>query len=441
MHLPQRRIHLGIDYGTSQSKLVLRDYGRRGGDFLGDYAVVVRPTREEGGCGDFRIPSTVTHDRGRLWFGYSAEQKASESASICYRSLKVLMALPDDFHGLRAELPEGLDAEDLATLYVLYLIQRGHVAIKRYTAKISVRLQMSITLGVPMNQLDHKELKEMFLRVIRIALNCFRMESCDLLDGITVSDARLLMDRARSEIDWSQPVIAEDWVRAEASAALIWSFRSPQITPGLYAVVDVGAGTCSSSWFRIADSFHEGNWVKSRMAFFGAASNAPGADAVEQAIALSTGVRDPATLRGKINSMDVTDVPGLSKVCDEIFRTYQLAFGRAYPKNKLQSRWYGAKLFLIGGGTLIEVVRRRLQERAWSMLEQDPPLVDPGHPADLFEENGEAFAGEPTFLLVAYGLSHLAADVPEIVNPNDVPKFTPLSLRVSELHHEELYME
>lgn len=126
---------------------------------------------------------------------------------------------------------------------------------------------------------------------------------------------------------------------------------------------------------------------------------------------------------------------------EAIARTYGQAFGRAYPKDPRQGNWYGATLFLIGGGSLVDRVRERLSKRAWLQLEADPPIVDPGHPSDLHEEDGNPYTGDPRFLLVAYGLSHFAADVPETTNPSEIPVLKPLVLPERFVDHEDLYSE
>jgi hypothetical protein len=56
---PKRRIHLGLDYGTSVSKIVFRDSGAPGGETA---ALVLRN-------GSFRIPSRVCVTATALLFG------------------------------------------------------------------------------------------------------------------------------------------------------------------------------------------------------------------------------------------------------------------------------------------------------------------------------------------------------------------------------------
>lgn len=440
---PIRRVHLGVDFGTSQSKLVFRDYARRGGAMHGEYAVVVRPPDEAAERADFRIPSSVSYADGVLHFGSHAEARAATKGVSIYRSLKMLVALPEHFHGLRMPLPEGLSVEDLATLYIVHLIHLGQSAVRRYLAKEKGRVSLTMTLGVPMSELDNPHLKNVFLRLACTAVQMYRTGGSDWSKGLRLADARNLVAAARKTLPPLEQLEPADWVRAEAPAALIWAFRSPRVSAGLYAVVDVGAGTTSSSWFRIKDANYEGRWVKSQMAFYGAACRPPGADAVEELIARTIDVANPADLRGRVNEviekLGRDAFVGLDEIVHRIFRTYQAAFGESYKKYRQQSYWQDAKLFLIGGGTLIDPIRERFRQPAWNLLRGAPPLVDAGHPADLHEEDGRPYADDPRFLLVAYGLSHFGLDVPEIASPNEIPEFKPAPLPERAIHHEEIY--
>ena len=70
--MAERRFHLGIDYGTSTSKLVFRDYGGPGGEKA--FVVVEGET--------FRIPSTVAVVSDRLVLGSPALSLAEDSRAI-----------------------------------------------------------------------------------------------------------------------------------------------------------------------------------------------------------------------------------------------------------------------------------------------------------------------------------------------------------------------
>src|ERR1035438_2602735 len=121
---PKRRIHLGIDYGTSTSKLVFRDYGAPGGEA----AILVLRERS------FRIPSRVCFTDRELVFG--DDRKASQGCAI-FESVKMQAAaaitgVPGYYFGPVRTLPDGFTAVDLAVLTVWFLISEGNRATAAY---------------------------------------------------------------------------------------------------------------------------------------------------------------------------------------------------------------------------------------------------------------------------------------------------------------------
>jgi hypothetical protein len=433
-----RRIHLGVDWGTSWSKFVFRDYQARGGE----QSIVVRfsdAIPED----DYRVPSFVIEESGVLWFGWPAYRRRQNPGAVSYESLKVRLAFPDHFQWQSAACPPGLTVEDMSVLLVTYLLHRAAGAADEYCRRLGYEPRLSMTLGVPMSQLDHCELGSRFVQIAREA---FELRHLDLSDGVRIEDAVKALSEARVRVNAKPAPDPRNWVRSEAAAALLWAFYSPQVPAGLYAAIDVGAGTTSASWFRITDRIEDTPAGKVRvkfgMAFFGAACDPPGGDSVTAAIVRDRHGDDALSVRGRENeslgNLSQRAQTELSRICDAMFEVYRTAFRRAYPKHVQQSAWFGASLFLLGGGTQIAQVRRRVSMRAWEHLERDPPIMDLGHPDDLHEMDGTPYEGDPTFLLVAYGLSHLAADVPAVTNPGEISAFRP-SVRVREIDHEEIY--
>src|SRR5262245_49631169 len=82
-----RRLHLGLDFGTCWSKLVLRDY-----ESAQPRCFVVRPPRSYQGAGDYRIPSAVVIDDDRMVFGWKGQQLAGCNGATTYASPKMQAA-------------------------------------------------------------------------------------------------------------------------------------------------------------------------------------------------------------------------------------------------------------------------------------------------------------------------------------------------------------
>ena len=433
---PVRPLRLGIDYGTSTSKLVITDYG----SVEGETSFVVRSHLQQGADQDCRIPSTVSYDDGTIHFGFAAEARSSQSAAV-YRSLKMLCAYPNRYYGDPAELPPGLRALDLATLYVGHLVQLGQQAGNRYVAQYRARPSLAVTLGVPMAQLDDVRLQSMFVDMARQAFAL--KDKLDLLKGVSSEEALQALSTVREELSESEPGEPRDWVRSEAEAALFWAHSSPDITDGRYACVDIGAGTTSASWFHI-NPMRVGNVLtKDRLSFYAADCTPPGCDAIDTVLAKQLGLPTITAVRGReselLEDLSAVGEDGFSEVLDEIARVYDRASAGAFEKEKRRTAWRGiGRIFFLGGGSKIQAVRDMLIARRRKWLNANP-IAEPGIPANLTEEDGSELKEDPAFLLVAYGLARRLADVPEISTPSEVPPYQRINRIKDRPSHEDLY--
>ena len=431
----RRSLWLGVDYGTSMSKLVITDYDFRDGT----RSFPVRPQNGGGQHGDYRIPSTLTLESGAIRFGVEAESHADTAEGV-YRSMKMLCAYPTRFYGDTAPLPTGLDARDLATLFVGHLIQLGEQAATRYANGLGAEPSFGITLGVPMAQLDDEGLHGMFVAIAREAFKL--RDKVDLLRSVAIDSAIDALSVVRKELEVNDPSEPRDWVRSEAEAALFWAHGSPEIPEGRYACVDVGAGTTSASWFHISAKRYGDDFVKDRLSFYGAACAPPGCDAVDAVLADDLGLPSRAEVREKevelLAGLSDAGIDALGGVLNELAGVFGKASKEAFAKEKSVRRWKGiGRVFFLGGGSKIAAVRDRLtQGREWLM---PSPIAEPGVPADLVEEDGEELRDDPTFLLVAYGLSRRLADVPDTFRPSEVVNFQPEHRKKTRLSHEDLY--
>src|SRR5437867_3137930 len=117
----RRRLHLGIDYGTSTSKIVVRDFGAPGGEI----ACVA------GFQGGYRFPSSVAIVGDKLFLGCTPENPDLRGAQW-FHSVKMRVAgtckgdVGRYFYGPISKLPNGLTARDLAALTVWWLISEGN---------------------------------------------------------------------------------------------------------------------------------------------------------------------------------------------------------------------------------------------------------------------------------------------------------------------------
>jgi hypothetical protein len=276
----RRRIHLGIDYGTSGSKIVLRDYGAPGGERA---TVLVY-------AGSYRFSSSVLVVDNNLRFGLEPDSQVGGEARTWYESIKMRVAaeVTGDYekfcYGPLPKFPDGFSARSFAALTIWWLLSQGRAAARKHLP--DQELAVGMTIGIPMSFYADSGLRATFLDIARAAWYLSRLNGDLEAPSIALDRARSVVDQAFDEVrrrDVS-PNSIRDWIRSEAEAAMYSAFRSPSVAAGTYAKVDVGAGTTNASVFRITDTFEGGRWLKSGMAFYGADAGSTGMDAIDRAL-------------------------------------------------------------------------------------------------------------------------------------------------------------
>lgn len=424
-------MHLGVDYGTAWSKLILRDREAPNGT---PEAFVVRPGARPA---EYRMPSLVTLWRDTLYFGWSAEERRGEPGAVVYASVKMRM-VDDLLHGFYAPvvpLPGGLNDEDLAVLTVFSLLQEGHAAATQHLAGRGARPLLSITLGVPMTPTSYREIQDIFMavavrarRLLDHPLANYRIES-----GLPLAEAERLVSLSR-ELACGQAGKAEEWVRSEAAAAMHWSVQSPKVEAGRYATVDIGAGTTSSSVFNIVAEFDsEANvWSKRAISFLGASCSTPGMDRIDQVLAAMLEMADSTAMRGR--EAEYSDEIGFGERFQEVLEALnanrRAAFKQGYGKLKRQKMWMTGEfrgMFLFGGGHRVSALREWSRREVWKWAPGPFPACPIEWPSDLRPEKcgteggAEALSRIATDLLVAYGLSFPNAGVfIEVKDPRSI---------------------
>lgn len=439
--MANRRIHLGIDYGTSTSKIVLMDYGAPGG----------RRARalmnEAGSC---RLPSTVLLDGVTLRFGVGtgltsarAEAVKSHTSVTIYESLKMRVAAEAKGHldAHSTALPHGLSAADLATITVARLIEKGAEAAR---AEHGNGLKFGMTLGVPMSFLADMQLRSVFLRIARTAWHLWRSDALRS-DELEIEKVRQLLTDAHAVVDASSVSDIRDWIRSEAEAAMWWTVQSPSVRAGAYAKVDVGAGTTNASVFRIGERYSDGAWIKDSLRFFGAKSEGVGMDAIDTALAACCGL--PSSLwfemRGREEQL-LSKQPKTRRACEKVLsrirRVFEDAWMRGYSKYRAShpevEKWEKACVFAIGGGSLVSAIREKMREHP-----QNGPqlrILNMECPSDLELGTGDPHSTLP-FLNVAYGLSTLTGEIREVESPDEIGSIPDDGDRLARLNHEDVY--
>jgi hypothetical protein len=422
----ERAFQLGLDYGTTASKLVLRDLEAPGSRAR---AFVVRTNTDS----DFRISSIVTQFDGSLYFDEEALLKAKRRGATTYHSLKMRAAFPDSFYATATPLPPGLNAKDMATLHVARLIQLGNMAAIQLCSKMNANPRLSFRIGVPIAYIDNSAAKECFMDIAVEAFAIWKSGRPCFSGGIGLNEAKSILEKARRErLNGEDVGEIDQWIYPEAAAALMWAFHSPEVRPGLFAAIDVGGGTTSASFFVIEESICGGGPQKTGMAFYSAITRPPGLDKLDDRLASKRKDISAEALRGH-EDQAIRSNPNIAEgILGEIFETHRVAFSRSFSKYKRQSYWESYSRLFVGGGSQIRALQKMFQYRPlvpgtnWKWDVNDVTL---SLPEDLLEMDGSIFEGNPAFTLVAYGLSIPDVEIPEISHPSQM-KSAPITYNV-----------
>lgn len=447
----RRRVHFGIDYGTSNSKIVVRDFEAAGGERA---HVVVQDGSE-------RLSSSLALVGNEILFGFrrTNRHRVLERATW-YESLKMRTAgeIKGDeaafYHGTPAPFPTGLSARDLAALSIWWLIteasRASEVLIRRREGEV---VAPGMTVGIPMSFYRDAKIRAAFVEIARVGWLLFKQGPHIEHGRVDVNHAKQWLADAYRTVRFD-PIPDEDvrfWIRSEAEAALWWAFRSPQVPDGPYAKVDIGAGTTNASVFRIVaghpEGVEEGPTVKLKMAFFGAESKPVGMDSVNEALARWRGsdLARATEFRGREDSL--LDDREAQRACRSAFEGMHEALCEAWRQNwqlirrahfEKQAWTNGCKLFLIGGGSLVRAARDLVSPMPLSGGRR-LPVVNLENPPDLRLERRPVPRQVLPFVLVAYGLSVLAPPIPMVETPDEVPPMPPTEPTVLQLSHEDIY--
>lgn len=428
--MTERVVRLGIDYGTSFSKIVFRDYGAPGGE-----KAFVMLTN-----GDFRTPSAVGIEGEEFIFGIDPGRKRQSPSTIWHESVKMRVAgeVKQDFgkycHGPLAPLPNGFSAKDLAVLSVWFLLSESKRAVRQHLKSFSGTVAIGFTLGMPMSFFDDLELRSTFLQISRVSWELSKR--LDTGETISFDEARRHLESGYAEVEKSRDVPLDeikDWIRTEAEAAIWWPFMSPAVAPDPYAQIDIGAGTTNISIFRIVPQHTSAGWVKSSVSFFGATSPPVGMDAIDRALAEWKGGNDVFEWRGREDQLlygkrgNQLISHEARQISDAYKHTLNKAFSTHLQSHAERHAWEAHKIFFLGGGSLIACLVERLCISPLDVKTSLSP-ADLDVPSDIRLGDGtEVPSVMFPHVAVAYGLSGFSAELPNVETPSQTPPMGPVN--------------
>jgi hypothetical protein len=445
---PQREtkiINIGIDFGTSTTKVGFRDIieGK-------SYLLPLNPSAT--GLQRLMLPTTICIAGPRITLAADGDD-AGIAAGRTIRSFKTCVACQAGLGSCRqcepslAEVSRGhfwigsrkVPAEAFAAIYLGYVATAARRFVREHYRE-QYDLRFTYNIAAPLDHYENNQGRSIFDRLALLT---------QLLVGripqkqISIDAALRCYDAACTLLD-KRSGGRNCFVLAEPLAAIICYLNSPAAHEGLHAIVDVGAGTTDISFFRRGAVAGQ-----QTLAFYFCNNYFVGGDRIDSALAdeIAT-AHDLGASRQNIERLvrrakEATGGQGLhlvwdrkdlvldadsvvratTAVCDEIFNAYQYAWKKSYEKEKLESRWKKYNLFTIGGGARFSPLRKRLMDKPWDRIRsvECRQLPKPNDFSVLGEpDRSKALIENFPLFAVCYGVTHHKVDYPEFYTPNQM---------------------
>ena len=409
--MASRTIQLGIDYGTSASKMIFWDELAPGKPKA--YAI--------SGQSGFRFPSSVACVGDTLVFGQCPQRSDLPKDAIWYESIKMRVAAEESSEHKRfcyGGIPKPPGELTFADLAVLTMWQLRSFASSCIGKKLSARqsdVALSVTVGIPRSFYESEPLRRRFLKLARAAEILHKQGQLTEMQ-LPLKVAKEAADHANSglEIDGTDDRF---WLRSEAEADMFWPVRCPGVPPGAYAQVDIGAGTTNAAVVSIWERNFRKRWIKESLGFYGAQSVEVGTDAIDARLAQIIGIPSAQclSLRGQERTHVATvGTHKLQQVFSGIREAYDFAWRRAVPcLNQAEKQTFpDHPIFITGGGSLVPGIAETLGSEP-SRPHHHRTIRPLERPDDLYSLNDKPVTHEDMpFLSAAYGLSFHPDEVP-----------------------------
>ncbi|HWR34386.1 MAG TPA: hypothetical protein VN622_00775 [Clostridia bacterium] len=466
-----KQVVIGLDFGTSGTKVVVRDLGPN----------IARPFLFEQKLTDgpaYILPSVVFVRNERLYFGHIPAGGGSPSST--FRSFKICLVCEagkiscrgcENGNGILTRgifrLPsEGAEVEVTATQLVAGFLAHAIGVVKRSLQEQfgpNTRIDSWINMGAPVDHEEDSSLRDEFIRALYIGE---RIRS-SIHQGIGLREFLAIYQSAAQETV-PPPEERTVFVHPETAVGLMSFIRSPQARDGLYALVDVGAGTTDISFCRITRPVvtDAGSWnsdISDVMAFYGASTTTIGSDEIDRTIAAllseKTKTASSSALILKAKQLKETATPSATITCscagkqitiqpaelrkqvrepiDTMLSTYKKTNYKAFLKEPIQSRWRSYSIFLLGGGSRFNPVHEAFAKSRPSHVNESIGVERLSCPADL--DCAKEVKAQFDIIAIAYGLSFPPLDFPRIFRPREVEPLRFQNQREQRPDRDELY--
>ena len=452
-------INFGIDFGTSSTKVFLREVikGKT-------YAYQFQDHLEA--LGPFCWPSTVRIYDGRLYFGTVAE-KMNYGRTI--RSFKVCLACANGYVNnkqcpfksclinndslgsyvvnMKSSLSVCLHPWEIASLYIANILNILTNGLMK-DPSFGLSSKYTFNMSAPLDMVNRENTRMTFEKVLYIA-NSMKDE---IHQGIEIEKAISALDKQIRAFQ-KVPESAErhTFIVPETHAAMVGYVVSGKAEPGLYAAIDVGAGTTDVAIFRYSQKL-----AARDVAYYIADTDLIGGDDIDRAILelivdkKDMAIEEKEKLLGNIRHLkrNYDENKGLSiydkqyssdniissvkSDLDKMYNHYKKTWGKGYQKEMRPNHWKDLYILLLGGCNQLPFVRNRISEDNPSNTFQGiiknisvHPLQLPTDIEVLGSTNHTNINEYVSILTLAYGLSFHIAENPDYFTPHEVDPLPP----------------
>ncbi len=442
----KNRITIGIDFGTSTTKVCART--ELGGNDVPVYRIDIS---DDATAWEGFTPSLVSIDKGSLYFADHVQQgTAIPHLKVCLACEKRQFdrkeclwadACPISTSG------SGLAALDLATLYLSWAMNKSR---KRLPDALKKAGGFVFNVGVPLKQLDDSPLKAVYERISYFA---WRLSE-GVKQGLSIAQAKVWLDILNQQYGTMPP--PEDrmiQICPETSAAIVSFVNSSSALPGLYCLCDIGAWTSDISVFRLTDIAKPETGVD-RLSFYASGVTRSACEEIDTRIVhcltelWGSGIKDflSTDILSEIRcvrehqepsaTFSVSTESGLQRernvppfvldyarnvVAEAVGRYFVKITKQAYQeKERVPDRWREVSLVMTGGGSRDIIFEKVFSENCGCHFKKVILNVDVILNAP--KEQHFRFA-------VAAGLSHPLATWPEQLLPSEVSSWQPHAVK------------
>lgn len=233
----RKTVIIGFDFGTHSTKVVVRERGTSDGRIVQfDDVVWGYPYRAS--------PSLVRLVGNRLFFGTEA---LTRRGGELFSSLKVGLLRYGDQNG--STFPLGLTNRTLVAAYLAWAFTQLRANLPEHSES-----KFFINVAAPMSHFEDPRLKMSYLQIVQVAWNlAFASNETPIHQGVSVSSAvEILSPLVEQPV--LEPEIRRFDVLPETIAPVVSLSLDPFMEPGMYMIVDTGAGTTEMSVFHAGES-------------------------------------------------------------------------------------------------------------------------------------------------------------------------------------------